>query len=131
MPAIVSTARVAVLGDHPVLCEAIKMGLRHRFPLEPVQLPVDGSFCGDLDLMVLVALSPDSAPAEMLARASLYRLLGRIPLLIVSEGSLELVPAVEWVYHLEFPFTYDELYSRTAGILSGMPEQARRGEAIW
>jgi hypothetical protein len=35
------------------------------------------------------------------------------------------------LYRLDFPFTYDELYGKTAEILSSPPEYVGRREVVW
>ena len=101
--------RVLVLSAHRVLRQAIKLGLRYRLRMDVVEtsaLP-DG-----LDLVVATALSfveQESVPPSPV--------LGHVPLLIISDRPLDPKLDIEGVFHLGFPFSYEDLYAKTAEIL--------------
>jgi hypothetical protein len=123
--------RAVVLCDHPVLREAIEVGLRHRFQVEIVQVsPGEGMEqslpeADELDLVVLATLSPTSKPLLLLDTLSRDGGLGRVPLLMISEQPLAPPWDAETVFHLRFPFGYDDLYKETAEILSSTYVAAR------
>jgi hypothetical protein len=114
--------RAAVLCDHPVLCEAIEVGLRHRFGIEIVSAPSDTGqmtrLANRLDLMVLVVLSSDEDRPSALQEVLSGRAPSHIPLLVISEHPVELSGYVEMTVCLGFPFQYDDLYDAVAEILA-------------
>jgi hypothetical protein len=125
---------VVVLSDHQVLRKAIEFGLRHRFQIEVVESSVNepGQYVRiegeDLDLVVMTTLSSTDEPMLALAKASLDVQLGQVPLLIISQQPLGSTFDCKKVFHLHFPFSYDELYTKTAEILSDIPERSHREE---
>ncbi len=126
--------RVIVLSDHQVLRKAIEFGLRHRFQIEIVESPLNepgqhiGVEGGDPDLVVMTTLSPTDKSMLALAQASLDVRLGQVPLLIISHQPLEPGFDCGMVFYLRFPFSYDELYAKTAEILSNTSERSYRKE---
>jgi hypothetical protein len=137
MPTNSSRIRVLVLGDHEILCEAIKMGLRRRFEVEFVEPPSYGVAqrandpFGKPDLVIVIVLSTQSVLMELLTQASPYGMPGEIPLLAIAEEGQKPDLDAEGVYRLDFPFTYEELYDKTAEILTDALAYAGRGEVAW
>jgi hypothetical protein len=132
-----SRIRTLVFGDHEILCEAIKTGLSQRFEIEFAAPPLLGADpwvnhpIEDLDLVIAIALSAETAPPELLTRASPYRMSRQTPLLIIAEEGQKLDLGAERAFRLDFPFTYDELYNKVAEILSHAPEYAGERGVAW
>jgi CheY-like chemotaxis protein len=75
------------------------------------------------DLIVVALSSPLNAPIVVLARASLLRNVGQIPVLIISERPFLADPDVQ-ITHLSFPFNTDKLKESVSRILHD-PGRAR------
>ena len=108
-----SGKRVLVLSNHRILCEAIKVGLKHlKMRVVERQSGADG-----LDLVVLTSLSFLEESAAVPARDRLPGDLGRVPLLVISDLKPVQGPDDGQVHHLVFPFHYEELYAKAEEIL--------------
>jgi DNA-binding response OmpR family regulator len=133
MVADLAGKRVLVLSDNNGLAEAIeinlkcshleveKLALRSQGQQYPEQSRRDRRFgsqveLGDFDLIVVAMSSPSSEPVVALARASLTRQIGRVPLLIISDRPFLSDPDAQ-IIHLDFPFEIDRLHNKVKAIL--------------
>jgi hypothetical protein len=116
--------RTVVLCEHHILREAIELWLRHRLNIQSIQVPADALAqhthlgADGLDLVILVALA--STDAALLARwnAALAHVLGRVPLLVISEQPLTVDVDPAMLSYLQFPFGYDALCDKASEILA-------------
>lgn len=120
--------RVVVLSDNDMLSTAIALNLRNCLRMEVVKpalsLPQRGECraeLGDLDLIVVAMSSPTSKPIVALLGASLSDRVDQVPLLIISHRSFQADPEGK-VFHLDFPFDLDDLFSKVGEILDGTLE---------
>ncbi len=68
--------------------------------------------------LILLALSrSNNEPVVVLARAGLTQLVGRIPLLIISDRTFQADPE-RHIFHLQFPFSAGAFRQQVAGLLS-------------
>jgi hypothetical protein len=114
--------RAAILCDHPVLREAIKVGLVHCCQIEVVEWPpmgLHGSRGGGEalhvcapDFVVVACLTPAEAGPPELPQAALTGMLGGLPILVIAQQPVERAGAGARVVCLGFPFSYDELYDK-------------------
>lgn len=74
------------------------------------------------DLLVVAKGSPWDGPLVAMARVGLLDCVGRVPLLIISDGPYRSVPEIQ-ISHLDYPFEAGELH-RTVLELLGMPAVA-------
>ncbi len=74
------------------------------------------------DLLVIAKGSPLDEPLVAMARAGLLDCVGRVPLLIISDGPHRSVPEVQ-ITHMGFPFEAGELQDKVFELL-GMPPHA-------
>ena len=119
--------RVLVLSDDHRLSRAIELNLRKRLGVEVVtvasnSLEQRGSPTRNdgFDLIVVAMSSPVSEPVVALARASLVKHIGRVPLLIISDRPFDPDPD-DQIAHLEFPFDASALHDKVQGLLQGEP----------
>jgi hypothetical protein len=118
-----SGKRVLVLSNHQILCEAIKVGLKHlKMRVVERQAVAEG-----LDLVVLTSLSSLNTSPAAPARELLPEALEAVPLLVISDHKPTPSPDADQVYHLGFPFRYPDLYAKTAEILGADPWAAEGG----
>ena len=71
----------------------------------------------DFDLVVVAMSSPSSEPVVALSKASLARLIGRVPFLIISDRPFD----SDWdarIVHLDFPFDVGEFCHTVERILA-------------
>lgn len=113
---------VLVVCDDHRLYRAIEVNLKERQILEildeclccqgeSVDQPVN-----NFDLIVLVLSSPTSEPLISLARASLVKRIGQIPIMIVSSRTFDSAPDLD-IYHMNFPFDVSSLQDKINEIL--------------
>lgn len=115
--------KVLVLSDNDGLSRAIEFNLNDHLDVEVIRLApssqeqwVNRAKNGDFDLIVLGLSSPTSEPVVALAKASLTRQIGRIPLLIISDRAFE-SDFEEQIIHLDFPFAVDKFRDKVRKIL--------------
>lgn len=138
MVADLAGKRVLVLSDNDGLSRAIELNLKHS-QLEIIKLalsppgqrsePVEGqrecqAEVGHFDLIVVAMSSPTSEPVVALARTSLIRQIGQVPLLIISDRPFQSDPD-DQIIHLDFPFDIDRLHDKVEEILQD--RQTRSG----
>lgn len=127
MGADLSGKRVLILSDNDGLSRAIELNLNRHLGVEIVTLapssleqrgsPADN---GDFDLIVVAMSSPTSEPVVALARASLARRIGQVPLLIISDRLFRSDPEAQ-IIHLGFPFDIDRLQDKVRELLQKEP----------
>jgi hypothetical protein len=116
--------RIAVLGDHQLLCEVIEFVLKLRFRVQVIRAPLSeplqrtDPLFDELDLVILTHVSCTGEPLPVLEQEALGVRLGQVPLLIISPQPLNADPNAGMVHHLLFPFTHDELCDKIAAILT-------------
>jgi hypothetical protein len=122
MVADLAGKRVLVLSDNDGLSRAIEWNLRQS-QLEIIKLALSspeqrGSQpeVGDFDLIVVAMSSHTSEPVVALARASLIKQIGQVPLLIISDRPFQSDPD-DRIIHLDFPFDIDRLHDKVEEIL--------------
>ena len=114
--------RVAVIGDHDLVCKAIKRALHGRLNIGMASL-VDCDRFGPRgekpvgwDLIIVAIATEDGEPLAELAAADLVDCVGQVPLLIVSPRPFE-ASAQSRISHFRFPFDPDQLCKRVQGLL--------------
>jgi DNA-binding NarL/FixJ family response regulator len=114
---------ILVLSDNDGLSRAIELNLNNHLDVEVIKLTLDSEEQwtsrvknGNFDLIVLGLSSPTSEPIVALARASLTRQIGKVPLLIISDRVFE-SDIEKQIIHLDFPFTVDKLRDKVKTIL--------------
>lgn len=115
--------KLLVLSDNDSVAHMINLALRRE--LDVTQLIVNPLTMPDLpmradgfDLIVVALSSYASEPIVALARASLVKLVGQVPLLIISDKPFEADPYTR-IAHLDFPFALDQLNEQIDWILRG------------
>jgi hypothetical protein len=115
--------KVLILSDNAGLSRAIELNLSNHLDVETIKLGSGsskrnrgGTEMNDFDLMVVAMSSPSSEPVVALARASLTKYIGRIPMLIISDRPFDSKPG-ERIIHLDFPFDIEGLYDKVEEIL--------------
>ncbi len=122
MAADLAGKRVLVLSDNDGLSKAIELNLERsdlkvvRFALTSVERRKNQVEVGDFDLIVLAMSLPTSEPVVALARASLARRIGQVPILIISDRPFYSDPD-DQITHLDFPFDIDRLHDTIEAIL--------------
>lgn len=101
-----------VLSDNRGLGRVIEVHLRHQ-GFDPIHLDFGVEHAPplspeDLALIVVSTISPDHEAMAALAQASLTDLIGRIPLLVISDRPLPADPEGK-IAHLDFPFIIERL----------------------
>ncbi|MBN1875931.1 MAG: hypothetical protein JXA33_17035 [Anaerolineae bacterium] len=117
--------QVLILSDNDGLARAIEVNLVQRQPVKVVCVPAGGAEprqrvadgCA-FDLIVVAMSSPVNEPLVALARASLTRCIGRVPILVISDKPFKSGLDVQ-ILHLDFPFAIDSLNERVRAILWG------------
>lgn len=114
-----------VISDDDRLARAIALVLDSCLDIEKIELqqglrrqgasPIEDEV---LDLIVLALSSVDSEPLVFLARASLGAMIGRVPILIVSERVFSSDPG-DNVFHADFPYAAHKLCEQVRKILWG------------
>jgi hypothetical protein len=115
--------RVLVLCEHKVLCQAIKLGLKYRLGMDVVE---NASLPDGLDLVVATALSFVKEESVLPPQA-----FGQVPILLISDQPPDLRLDREGVFHLGFPFGYEDLCAKATEILrlaSGVSHGMRGGQ---
>lgn len=118
--------RVAVLSDSEMLFKAIEVNLNSRLkvnivrPVTDLAVRSDAPRIDEFDLIVVAVSQPDSEPVVALSRASLARLIGQVPLLIISEKPFESDPS-DNIVHLDFPFKPNVLRDQVRKLLQDEP----------
>jgi hypothetical protein len=115
--------RVLILSDNDGLSRAIALNLSSclnvkiaRFDPKSPQGWTLQTETDSFDLMIVAMSSPTSEPVVALARASLAGLIGRVPLLIISDRPFDSA-ADDRITHLDFPFDIDKLCHTVSEIL--------------
>ncbi len=117
---------ILLIGDNHFLLRLVAANLAPlpmtAVHLEPESTPILSEHDACLDRhpynLVLLALSRSSnEPVVVLARAGLTKLVGAIPLLIISDRTFEADPARQ-IYHLPFPFSAEELRRQIGDLLA-------------
>jgi hypothetical protein len=123
MGAILEGRRAVVVSDSDLLARAIEVSLEDRWqmevvepPSEPTGWPSMGLGFNHLDLIVVAVSAYAGEPLLALLRASLAPLIGRVPILVVSERRFDSHPN-ERILHLGFPFEPEDLHEKVAGLL--------------
>lgn len=116
---------ILLIGDNRFLLRLVATNLAPltmtAVHLEPGSTPIPSEHdtCQDRHSykLVLLALSRSSnEPVVVLTRAGLTRLVGSIPLLIISDRAFEADPARQ-IFHLSFPFSAEELRQQVNNLL--------------
>ena len=117
-----STKKILVLSDNDKLSRAIEVILASRdwavetVASNPPKQPGNQAKISNLGLIIVAMSSPASEPVVALARASLAKQIGQVPLLIISDKPFNSNSDV-LIVHLDFPFVIDELYHKVEAIL--------------
>ena len=115
---------VLVLSDDERLAKVIEVILKRDYrevvglPLRSLQRREGEVKLEDFDLVVVATGSLASESVVASAMDLLAQWVGRVPMLIVSEGKLDSDPGHQ-IFHLDFPFDVDELAGTVDEILRG------------
>ena len=85
-------------------------------PVQTVYNHQDDLF-SEVDLIIVAHSAHSSEPVVTLAQAQLANLIGRIPILIISDRPFEGRPAQQ-IYHLDFPFDSTNLRHTVEDLLA-------------
>lgn len=117
--------RLVATNMAPLTATALLLGADSRTtPSGPDRLGNDAS-CN----LILLALSRSSnEPVVVLAQAGLTHLVGRVPLLIISDRTFQADPE-RHIFHLPFPFSAQALRQQVADLLAARAEPALSGDS--
>lgn len=112
---------VLILSDNEFVAKTVELAVRREVETTPVLLDWPAQPAAPLtptcfDLIVVVLSAYTSEAVVALARASLTDLIGRVPLLIVSDKPFTADAAMR-IMHMDFPFTLDGLSEQVRRIL--------------
>ncbi len=115
--------KLLVLSDNESVAHMINLALRRKLDVtqlivNPLTLPDLHTRADGFDVIVVALSSYASEPIVALARASLVKLVGQVPLLIISDKPFEADPYTR-IAHLNFPFALEELDEQIDWILRG------------
>ena len=125
-----SRKRILILSDNDGLSRAIELNLSDCSDADIVRVTgrslgrQERQAIGDPCLIIVATSSPASEPVVALARASLGRWIGQVPLLIISDRPFQRDPICR-VVHLSFPFSVKQIQDAVRGILHGQLEPIR------
>jgi len=127
MVAELTRKRVFVLSDSEGLSRAIALNLSPymevtRFVLNLSERRLSReTTAGDFDLIIVAMSLPTSEPVVALAKASLTRWIGQVPILIISDKPFQ-PDQDNRIVHLDFPFKAEGFYNKVKTILQeGLP----------
>ena len=113
---------VLVLSDNELLSRVVELALDDRCfrlqsllldTLESQDCPLDTS-C--IDLVVLALGSSRREPVVALTKTSLTQIIGRIPLVVISNRRFEPARDIP-IYHLDFPFDVRDLRAKVNQVM--------------
>ena len=118
---------VLVLSDDDRLSRAIELSLNQSIEVKIIRLAPPSSAqrssqaeVGDFDLMVVAMSSPTGEPVVALAKASLAKHIGLVPLLIISDKPFS-SDLDSRIAHLDFPFDPHAIQDKVRELLRGEP----------
>ena len=120
--------KILLLSDHESVAKIIEQIRSNDLAITRFLLPVPGEVerkvnANDFDLLILALSSYANEPLVALARTSLAGLIGRMPILVISDKPFQSDPATQ-ISHLDFPFSIEQLIIRIDELLhmgSGLP----------
>jgi len=112
--------KILIVSDSDKLARALELNLKGRWCVVKTHLisslEQSPAKAADYHLIVIAMSLPSSEPVVALAKASLGKHLGQIPILIISDRPFRSAPG-ESIHHLNFPFTPEALYAKVQEIL--------------
>jgi hypothetical protein len=113
--------RVLVISDHASVAKAIELSSAPNLEITKILLDAPNHSDHQLannhfDLMILALSSYESEPIVALARTSLSRFIGQIPILVISDKFFQ-SDSVNRIIHMDFPFTMEQLNIQVDNIL--------------
>ncbi len=114
--------RIVIISDNEGVAQIVQftVGREVEMPTMLINFPIHDAPPFDLNhcaLIILALSSVASEPVIALARASLLRYVGCVPLLIISERPFVSDQPTQ-IHHMDFPFTASELKSQVRQIVS-------------